>query len=212
MEFLATAWQFIGHLDGQLDLLLRHYGVWIYVILFLIVFCETGLVVTPFLPGDSLLFASGALWASAHMRVEVLALTLVGAALSGDNCNYWIGRLFGRRIAKGRHPRILNRRAIERTEAFYARHGGKTIVLARFVPVIRTFAPFVAGVARMTYRRFLAFSVVGALLWVGLLVSCGYLFGSIPAVQDNFALVVLAIVALSIAPLAVEFARARLRH
>lgn len=212
MEFLATAWQFIGHLDGQLDLLLRHYGVWIYMILFLIIFCETGLVVTPFLPGDSLLFASGALWASADMRVEVLALTLVGAALSGDNCNYWIGRLLGHRIAHGRHPRLLNRRAVERTQAFYARHGGKTIILARFVPIVRTFAPFVAGVGRMTYGRFLAFSVVGALLWVGLLVSCGYLFGTIPAVQENFALVILAIAALSIAPLAVEYARARRRY
>ena len=212
MEFLATAWQFIGHLDEQLDLLLRHYGVWIYMILFLIIFCETGLVVTPFLPGDSLLFASGALWAAAGMRVEVLAFTLVVAALSGDNCNYWIGRLFGLRIANSRHPRFLNRRAIERTQAFYARHGGKTIVLARFVPIIRTFAPFVAGLGRMTYTRFLAFSVVGALLWVGLLVSGGYLFGAIPAVQENFALVILAIVALSIAPLAVEYARARLRR
>lgn len=212
MEFLATAWQFIGHLDGQLDLLLRHYGVWIYMILFLIIFCETGLVVTPFLPGDSLLFASGALWASADMRVEVLALTLVGAALSGDNCNYWIGRLLGHRIAHSRHPRLLNRRAVERTQAFYARHGGKTIILARFVPIVRTFAPFVAGVGRMTYGRFLAFSVVGALLWVGLLVSCGYLFGTIPAVQENFALVILAIAALSIAPLAVEYARARRRY
>ena len=212
MEILANAWQFIGHLDSQLDLLRQQYGVWIYLILFLIVFCETGLVIAPFLPGDSLLFASGALWASASMHVEVLALTLVGAAFSGDNCNYWIGRLFGSRIANGRHPRFLNRRALERTQAFYARHGGKTIVLARFVPIVRTFAPFVAGVGRMSYGRFLAFSVVGASLWVGLLVSSGYLFGGIPAVRENFALVILAIVVLSIAPLAVEYARARLRH
>jgi membrane-associated protein len=212
MELLANAWQFIGHLDDQLDLLLQQYGVWIYLILFLIVFCETGVVITPFLPGDSLLFASGALWASADMRVELLALTLVGAAFSGDNCNYWIGRLFGSRIANRRHPRLLNRKALERTQAFYARHGGKTIVLARFVPIVRTFAPFVAGVGRMRYGRFLAFSAAGALLWVGLLVSCGYLFGGIPAVRENFALVILAIVVLSIAPLAVEYARARLRQ
>ncbi len=212
MDLLATAWQFVGHLDGQLDLLLRQYGVWIYLILFLIVFCETGLVIAPFLPGDSLLFASGALWASADMRVEVLALTLMGAAFTGDNCNYWIGRLFGRRIANSRHPRFLSRRALERTQAFYARHGGKTIVLARFVPIVRTFAPFVAGVGRMAYGRFLAFSVVSALLWVGLLVSCGYLFGRILAVQEHFGLVILAIVAFSIAPLAFEYARARLRR
>ncbi len=212
MELLANAWQFIGNLDGRLDLLLQQYGIWIYLILFLIVFCETGLVIAPFLPGDSLLFASGAVWASANMRVEILALTLVGAALTGDNCNYWIGRLFGSRITNSRHPRLLNRKALERTQAFYAHHGGKTIVIARFVPIVRTFAPFVAGVGRMIYGRFLAFSVVGASLWVGLLVSCGYLFGGIPAVRENFAFVILAIVVLSIAPLAVEYARARLRQ
>jgi membrane-associated protein len=212
MEFVATAWQFIGHLDGELGLLLQRYGVWIYLILFLIVFCETGVVIAPFLPGDSLLFASGTLWASANMRVEVLALTLVAAAFSGDNCNYWIGRLFGRRIASNQHPRFLNRKALERTQAFYARHGGKTIILARFVPIVRTFAPFVAGVGRMIYGRFLAFSAVSAVLWVGILVSCGYLFGRIPAVRENFALVILAIVALSVAPLAVEYARARFRR
>jgi len=212
MDLLANAWQFIGHLDVQLDLLLQHYGVWIYLILFLIVFCETGLVVAPFLPGDSLLFASGALWASANMRLDVLALTLVGAALTGDNCNYWIGRLFGSRIASNRHPRVLNRKALERTQDFYARHGGKTIVLARFVPIVRTFAPFVAGVGHMIYGRFLAFSVVGALLWVGLLVSGGYLFGTIPIVRENFAVVILGVVALSIAPLVVEYSRAQLRR
>ena len=212
MELLASAWQFIGHLDAELALLLQQYGVWIYLILFLIVFCETGLVVAPFLPGDSLLFASGALWASANMSVEVLALTLVGAALSGDNCNYWIGRLFGSRIASSRHPRILNRKALERTQDFYARHGGKTIVLARFVPIVRTFAPFVAGVGHMIYGRFLAFSVVGASLWVGLLVPCGYFFGTIPVVRENFAVAILVIIAFSIAPFAVEYGRARLRR
>ena len=212
MELLVTAWQFIGHLDSQLDLLLQQYGAWLYLILFLIVFFETGVVIAPFLPGDSLLFAAGTLWASANMRVEVLGLVLVGAAFSGDNCNYWIGRLFGSRIANSRHPRLLNRRALERTQAFYARHGGKTIVLARFVPIVRTFAPFVAGVGHMIYPRFLAFSVVSASLWVGLLVSCGYLFGRIAVVRENFAWVILAIIVLSIAPLAVEYARARLRQ
>ena len=180
MELLASAWQFIGHLDDQLDLLLQQYGVWIYLILFLIVFCETGVVVTPFLPGDSLLFASGALWASAGMRIELLALTLVGAAFSGDNCNYWIGRLFGSRIANKKHPRFLNRRALERTQAFYARHGGKTIVLARFIPIVRTFAPFVAGIGKMEYRRFFLYNVVGALAWVLVCVWSGYFFGAIP--------------------------------
>jgi membrane-associated protein len=212
MELLATAWQFVIHLDSELGLLLQHYGTWIYLILFLVVFCETGLVVTPFLPGDSLLFASGALWASAGMRVELLALTLVGAALTGDNCNYWIGRVFGKRIANAPPSRWLDRRALERTQDFYARHGGKTIILARFVPVVRTFAPFVAGFGHMTYRRFLAFSVVAALLWVGLLVPSGYLFGRIPAVQQHFAWVILAIVVVSLLPIAIEYARQRLRR
>src|SRR6185312_12625908 len=146
MDVLAAAWEFIGNLDNELALLLLDYGRWIYLILFLIVFCETGLVIAPFLPGDSLLFASGALWAAADMPVELLALTLIGAALCGDNCNYWIGRLLGRKGAEKMHSRLLNRRALDRTHAFYERHGGKTIVLARFVPVVRTFAPFVAGI------------------------------------------------------------------
>jgi membrane-associated protein len=212
MDLLLTAWQFIGHLDDKLDLLLLDYGAWIYLILFLIVFCETGLVVAPFLPGDSLLFASGALWAAADMSVDMLALTLIAAAVCGDNCNYWIGRLFGGHTAKKDRYRFLNRHALERTHAFYARHGGKTVALARFVPIVRTFAPFVAGLGRMNYRRFLAFSVTGAVLWVGLLVSCGYLFGRLPVVQDNFALVIVAIIGLSLAPIAVEYMRARLRR
>ena len=211
MELLATAWQFIAHLDSELGSLLQRFGPWIYVILFLIVFCETGLVVTPFLPGDSLLFASGALWASSGMPVALLGLTLLAACLSGDNCNYWIGRLFGNRIAKSK-GRFLNRRGLERTQAFYARHGGKTIVIARFVPIVRTFAPFVAGIGRMAYLRFLAFSVGGALLWVGLLVSAGYVFGGIPAVKAHFSWVVLVIIVLSLLPIAVEYAKQRLRR
>ena len=196
MEILAAAWQFIAHLDTELGGLLQRFGPWIYAILFLIVFCETGLVVTPFLPGDSLLFASGALWASSGMPVELLGLTLICAALCGDNCNYWIGRLFGSRIARSQ-GRFLNKRGLERTQQFYVRHGGKTIVIARFVPIVRTFAPFVAGIGRMAYLRFLGFSVGGALLWVGLLVSAGYLFGGIPAVKRHFSWVVLAIIVLS---------------
>jgi membrane-associated protein len=211
MELLATAWQFIAHLDSELGLMLHRFGPWIYLLLFLIVFCETGLVVTPFLPGDSLLFASGALWASHAMPVELLALTFVGAAFCGDNCNYWIGRVFGNRIAQS-HGRFLNRRGLERTQAFYAHHGGKTIVIARFVPIVRTFAPFVAGIGHMAYGRFLAFSVAGALFWVGLLVSAGYLFGDIPAVKQHFSWVILAIVVLSLLPIAVEYVVRRLRR
>src|SRR5437773_6494929 len=204
MELLANAWQFIGHLDDQLDLLLQQYGVWIYLILFLIVFCETGVVIAPFLPGDSLLFASGALWASANMRVELLALTLVGAAFSGDNCNYWIGRLFGSRIANKKHPRFLNRRALERTQAFYARHGGKTIVLARFVPIVRTFAPFVAGVGRMRYRRFWMFNFAGGLTWVLLFLLGGFFFGNLEWVKRQFHVVIFAIIFLSVLPILLE--------
>ena len=212
MDFLLAVWQFIGNLDNQLALLLLNYGGWIYLILFLIIFCETGLVIAPFLPGDSLLFASGALWATANMPVELLALTLITASFCGDNCNYWIGRLFGSQTAKKAHSRFLNRRALERTHEFYARHGGKTIILARFVPIVRTFAPFVAGIGHMDYRRFLLFSVAGAVLWVGVLVSGGYLFGKLPMVQDNFALVIVAIIGVSLVPVAVEYMRARLRR
>ena len=212
MDVLVAVWQFIGNLDNELALLLLNYGGWIYLILFLIIFCETGLVIAPFLPGDSLLFASGALWATANMPVELLALTLITASFCGDNCNYWIGRLFGSQTAKKAHSRFLNQRALERTHEFYARHGGKTIVLARFVPIVRTFAPFVAGIGHMDYRRFLLFSVAGAVLWVGVLVSGGYLFGKLPMVQDNFALVIVAIIGVSLVPVAVEYMRARLRR
>jgi membrane-associated protein len=212
MDLLLAVWQFIGNLDNELALLLLNYGGWIYLILFLIIFCETGLVIAPFLPGDSLLFASGALWAAADMPVELLALTLISASFCGDNCNYWIGRLFGSRTAKKAHSRFLNRRALERTHEFYARHGGKTIILARFVPIVRTFAPFVAGIGHMHYRSFLLFSIAGAVLWVGVLVSGGYLFGKLPMVQDNFALVIVAIVGFSLLPVAVEYIRARRRR
>ena len=211
MEILAALWSFVTHLDTELASLLQHYGTWIYAILFAIVFCETGLVVAPFLPGDSLLFVAGALWAANGMEIDLLMATLVAAALCGDNCNYWIGRTLARRVMGWRHSRFFNRKLFDRTQAFYARHGGKTVVLARFVPLVRTFAPFVAGVGHMPYVRFLVFSVVGALLWVGILVPAGYWFGNIQLVRDHFEIVALAIVAISLLPLAVEFVRHRLR-
>jgi membrane-associated protein len=210
LEFIATVWSFLTHLDTELGALMQQYGVWVYAILFAIVFCETGLVVAPFLPGDSLLFVSGALWASNDLPVELLMLTLIAAALCGDNCNYWIGRALSAHAHRIEHSRIYNRKAFDRTEAFYARHGGKTIIMARFVPLVRTFAPFVAGVGRMRYPRFLAFSVVGAVLWVGLLVPAGYWFGNIALVRDHFEIVVLVIVAFSLLPIAFEFLRHRL--
>ena len=211
MEILAALWSFVTHLDTELASLLQQYGTWIYAILFAIVFCETGLVVTPFLPGDSLLFVAGALWAASGMEIDLLMATLVVAALCGDNCNYWIGRTLARRVMDWRHSRFFNRKLFDRTQAFYARHGGKTVVLARFVPLVRTFAPFVAGVGHMPYVRFLLFSVLGAILWVGILVPAGYWFGNIQLVRDHFEIVALAIVAISLLPLAIEFVRHRLR-
>jgi membrane-associated protein len=211
MEILTEIVQFVLHPDRELAVLLRDYGTWIYAILFVVLFCETGLVVTPFLPGDSLLFVAGALWASAGLDVAALAGILIAGALCGDNCNYWIGRLVGHELLHHAAGRYINPRALARTEEFYRRHGGKTVVIARFVPVVRTFAPFVAGLGRMAYARFLAFSVAGALLWVGLLVPLGYWFGNVPWVRSNFGIVTLAIIALSVSPIVVEFARHRLR-
>jgi membrane-associated protein len=209
MDLVAPVVQFVLHPDQQLAALLETYGTWIYAILFAVLFCETGLVVTPFLPGDSLLFVAGALWAATGHDVAVLMGVLVAGALGGDNCNYWIGRLVGYELLH-RAGRWIDRRALLRTEEFYRRHGGKTVVIARFVPIVRTFAPFVAGLGRMRYPRFLAFSVGGALLWVGLIVPLGYWFGNVDWVRRNFGLVTLGIIGVSVLPIAFELARARL--
>ena len=211
METLLFFADLVLHLDRHLGVLLQHYGSWIYGVLFVIVFCETGLVVTPFLPGDSLLFVAGALWAAAGMEPAALAATLVMAAISGDNLNYWIGRYLGPRVFRWEQSRLFNRRALQATQAFYARHGGKTVVIARWLPFVRTFAPFVAGIGRMAYPRFLLFSVGGGLLWVSALVYAGFFFGNIPLVRQNLSVVILGIIAVSLAPLAVEFLRHRLR-
>jgi membrane-associated protein len=211
MEFIAFLWDLVVHLDKHLAVLLQQYGTWIYALLFLIIFCETGLVVTPFLPGDSLLFVAGALWAAAGMDARLLAATLIAAALCGDNVNYWVGRYLGPKVFRWEQSRFFNRRALDKTHQYYERFGGRTIIIARFVPLVRTFAPFVAGVGTMPYVRFLAYSVAGALLWVISLVTAGYFFGNVPLVKDNLAIVILAIVALSVAPIAIELARARLR-
>ena len=199
------------HLDRHLGALLQQYGTWIYAVLFLIIFCETGLVVTPFLPGDSLLFVAGTLWAAAGMEPAALAATLVVAAISGDNTNYWAGRFLGPRVFRWENSRIFNRRALEYTRAFYDRHGGKTVMIARWLPLVRTFAPFVAGIGRMAYPRFLLFSVGGGLLWVVALVYAGYFIGNIPLVRQNLSLAIVAIVALSLLPLALGLLRHRLK-
>ncbi len=211
MELVALFWDFLVHLDRHLAALLQQYGTWIYALLFLIVFCETGLVVTPFLPGDSLLFVAGTLWAAAGMDPRALGITLIAAALCGDNVNYWVGRYLGPKVFRWERSRLFNRAALDYTHAFYERHGGKTIVIARFVPIVRTFAPFVAGIGRMSYARFLAFSVGGAVLWVGLLVTAGYLFGNVPVVKNNLTIVIFAIILASVSPVAIGYLRARAR-
>jgi membrane-associated protein len=212
MELLATLWDFAVHLDAHLAAFIAEHGAWVYGLLFLIVFCETGLVVTPFLPGDSLLFVVGALAAAGGMDIALVMALLFAAALCGDNVNYWIGRWAGPRVFRDEQARWLNRRHLDRTHAFYERHGGKAIIMARFVPIVRTYVPFVAGIGAMPYARFLAFSVAGALLWVVSLCLAGYWFGNIPAVKDNLAVAIVVIVALSVTPIALEFLRARARR
>ena len=202
---------FLLHSDRHLLDFVTMYGSWVYGLLFAIVFAETGFVVTPFLPGDSLLFVAGTLWAAAGMDPRALGITLIAAALCGDNVNYWVGRYLGPKVFRWERSRFFNRAALDYTRAFYAKHGGKTIVIARFVPIVRTFAPFVAGIGRMSYARFLAFSVGGAVLWVGLLVTAGYLFGNVPLVKNNLTIVIFAIVLLSVSPIAIEYLRARAR-
>lgn len=209
MDLLWTLIDILLHLDRHLSEVIRHYGLWTYLILFLIVFCETGLVVTPFLPGDSLLFALGTFAALGALDLWLVLALLAAAAILGDSVNYAIGARVGPRVFRQEGVRFLNRKHLERTHQFYERYGAKTIVIARFVPIVRTFAPFVAGIGRMTYRRFLFYNVTGALLWVVGLVLGGYLFGNIPVVRRNFSLVVFAIIGLSILPAVIEVWRQR---
>jgi len=212
VELLAQLVDIVLHLDQHLAWFLHEYGIWIYALLFLIVFAETGLVVTPFLPGDSLLFVAGTLAAAGGLHVGWLAATLMAAAITGDSTNYWIGRYLGPKVFRREDSWFFHRDHLMRTERFYERHGGKTVVLARFLPILRTFAPFVAGVGRMPYGRFLIFSVCGTLLWVGSLVAAGYFFGTLPFVKQNLSLVILAIVVVSLLPATVELIRHRLRR
>jgi membrane-associated protein len=209
VEFLAGFIDLILHLDRHLLQLAQTYGIWIYAILFLIVFLETGVVVTPFLPGDSLLFVAGAIAAAGEMNVHGLVFLLIAAAILGDSLNYAIGHYLGPRVFRFEDTRFFKRAYIDRTHAFFERHGGKTIIIARFIPIIRTYAPFVAGIGAMPYGRFLAFNVTGAILWVVLLTYAGYFFGNLPVVKNNLTLVILGIIVLSILPGLVEFMRAR---
>ena len=209
MELLTTFVDLMLHLDTHLAALVVQYGAWVYAILFAIVFCETGLVVTPFLPGDSLLFVAGALAAAGGMQIGLLIVLLVIAAVLGDAVNYTVGAWFGPKVFRWESSRFFNRSAFDRTHAFYERHGGKTVIIARFMPLIRTFAPFVAGVARMRYARFAMFNVSGALLWVVSLTLAGYWFGNLPWVKQNLTLVILAIIAISLAPVAVAWVKSK---
>lgn len=206
---LAAIIDFILHIDQHLQVLANDYGLWIYAILFLIIFCETGLVVTPLLPGDSLLFAAGGLAAIGEMNVHLMVLLLVIAAILGDAVNFHIGKYFGHRLFANPNSKIFRRVYLEKTHIFYQKHGGKTIILARFVPIVRTFAPFVAGMSKMHYVHFYRFNVIGALLWVPIFSYLGYFFANIPVVKNNLSLVLVAIIILSLLPGLIEIIRHR---
>ena len=209
MELLAWFWDLVVHLDVRLAEFVQQYGVWVYALLFAIVFCETGLVVTPFLPGDSLLFVVGALAAVGNMDIFLVMAVLITAALCGDNVNYWVGRWVGPRVFSKEASRWLNPAHLQRTHQFYAKHGGKTIIIARFMPIVRTYVPFVAGLGAMPYGKYIAYCVAGALLWVVSLCSLGYFFGNIPAVKSNLTVVIIAIVLLSISPGVIAWLKSR---
>jgi membrane-associated protein len=209
MELIKGFTDILLHLDAHLDLVIRNYGFWTYGILFLIVFLETGLVVTPFLPGDSLLFAGGTFAALGSLDVTWLIILLAMAAIGGDTVNYWIGHTSGPKVFNRQKSRLFNKEYLHRTHQFYEKYGGKTIIIARFIPIIRTFAPFVAGIGSMTYGRFITYNIAGGIAWVILFVLGGYFFGNIPLIKHNFSLVIVAIIFLSILPGIVEFLRHR---
>ena len=209
MEFIKDVIDLFLHLDTHLQTVIQNYGTWTYVILFFIIFCETGLVVTPILPGDSLLFAAGAFAATGSLDLAWLLILLTVAAVLGDAVNYVIGHFMGPKVFSQPDSRFLKREYLDRTHQFYEKYGGKTIIIARFVPIVRTFAPFVAGVGSMTYAKFASYNITGGLLWVGVCVLAGYAFGNIPVVQENFTLVILGIIFVSILPGIIEFLRQR---
>ena len=210
MEILKTLIDIVLHIDKYLSEIIQNYGLWTYLIMFTIIFLETGLVVTPFLPGDSLLFAAGTFAAMGVLDVMWLFVLLSIAAIAGDTANYWIGAYVGPKIFHKEKVRFLNKKYLDRTHQFYEKYGGKTIIIARFVPIIRTFAPFVAGIGSMTYWRFISYNVIGGIAWIVLCILAGYLFGNLPIVKDNFSLVIVAIIIISILPGVIEYMRHRL--
>jgi len=209
MDWLATGIDFVLHVERHLQDILQYFGMWTYVVMFLVIFAETGLVVTPFLPGDSLLFALGAFASKGSLDLTTLLVSLTIAAILGDTVNYWIGAWLGPRIFRGEQVRFLNRKHLEKAHEFFERYGGKTIILARFMPIVRTFAPFVAGMSRMTYSRFMAYNAVGGVIWIFSFTLLGYGFARTPFVEKNFEYVILAIIALSFLPPVIEYLRER---
>ena len=209
MEFFSQLLDFVLHLDKHLSALIQSYGLWTYLILFTIIFLETGLVVTPFLPGDSLLFAAGTFASAKALKVHWLFILLGAAAILGDTANYWIGHFIGPRVFHQEKSRFFKREYLDRTHRFYEKYGAETIIIARFVPIIRTFAPFVAGIGRMNYWRFISYNVIGGIGWVALFVFGGYFFGNIPVVRRNFSLVIIAIIIVSVLPALFEVFRQR---
>jgi membrane-associated protein len=205
VELIRDLIELFLHLDKHLNVVIQTYGVWTYLLLFIVIFCETGLVVTPILPGDSLLFAAGTFAALGSLNIGLLFVLLAAAAIGGDTANYWIGHFVGPNVP------FLNKEYLDRTHRFYEKHGGKTIVLARFIPIIRTFAPFVAGIGKMTYWRFISYNVIGGLAWIALFTFGGYYFGNIPFVKRNFSLVIVAIIFISLLPMVIEFLSQRFR-
>ena len=212
MEWLAQFLDFFIHLDHHMGVILEKYGAWTYLIVFLIIFCETGLVATPFLPGDSLLFVLGTLAGAQLLNIVWLFTLLAAAAILGDTVNYWIGNLLAPKVFRNEKIRFVKKEYLERTRQFYEKYGGKTIIIARFVPIIRTFAPFLAGVGSMSYGRFLLYNVTGGILWVALFLLGGYFFGNFPFVKKNLTLVVFAIIIISVIPAVLEFLRHRKKN
>ncbi len=209
MEFISKIIDFIIHLDTHLSDLIQTYGLWTYLILFVVIFCETGLVVTPFLPGDSLIFAAGTFAARGDLKVGWLFLVLAAAAVIGDTVNYWIGKIIGPKIFHKEKTRFFKKEYLDRTHKFYEKYGAETIIIARFVPIIRTFAPFVAGIGRMTYLKFISYNVIGGVGWVAIFTFGGYFFGNIPFVKNNFSIVIIAIILISLVPAVLEFLKHR---
>lgn len=213
MEYLQFIIDFILHIDQHMIELVQNYHLWTYAILFLIIFCETGLVVTPFLPGDSLLFVAGAITAQPDMPLEIgyLVLIVFVAAVLGDSCNYMIGHFFGKKLFSNPNSKIFKQSSLDKTHEYFRKYGGKTIILARFIPIVRTFAPFVAGMGKMNYYYFMVYNLTGAALWVGIFCFAGYFFGDLPFVQQNLKLLLLAIIVISVMPAVIEVVRAKVK-